>query len=95
LIGGFMLPAAWTIRGMLLPANPEGGAASKLIMNLIEGSHPEFLSTYHAARVEQDPRAIQILDAVTQEQSAAIQSPLVGINTLLTRFAASPLRYLR
>ncbi len=95
LSSSLLLPAAWTIRGAAL-ANPSGSsAASKLVINLIQGSHPEFLNAYHSARVDTNENAIRILQAVKDEQNAAVDSPARGLTMLATRIAGSPMRYLR
>ena len=89
------LPLAWAARNANLPHTSELSSRDRMMMNLIEGSHPDYLNRYQKARVNLDPAAIEQLDEVTAEQDAALQSPIQGLQGMFLRFAGSPLQYLR
>jgi len=104
-----LLPASWAARNMMLP--PAASASQdRALQTLVIGSWPGFTAAWResigleadAARdiplVDREARmssAKKALELADREQQAMLRSPVEGLSVLWSRFAESPLLYLK
>ncbi len=84
-------PGVWAMRAWTIASEraPQGRA----LMNLVQGSWPEYHQAYAEAR-GQDPAAQDTMRAIGREQDLMLHSPQAGLASMWDRFGSDPARYL-
>ncbi|WNL45276.1 hypothetical protein RKE25_17920 [Dyella sp. BiH032] len=93
LLGMALLPAAWAIRNTHVTA--EESSSSRAVMNLVQGSWPEYHESYFRKVIFKDPEAEQILRQIDREYRVFKASPSQGLATMFARMQTEPWRYTR
>jgi hypothetical protein len=84
-------PLAWGARSLLIP--PSATSTGRAIMNLVQGSWPNYHADYQSA-AKGDPRASAELHAMDDEMLAMHDDKSEGLGRVVGRISAEPLRYL-
>lgn len=93
LLGMALLPAAWAIRNTHVTA--EESSSSRAVMNLVQGSWPEYHESYFRKVIFNDPEAGRILGQIDHEYRVFNASPSQGLATMFGRLRTEPWRYTR
>ncbi len=91
LVGSLLLPGAWAIRTMNLPAGPSAG--SRAVLTLVLGAW----SDYHSAYIKSfqgDAQAQQTMAAIDADTQLAQKSTPAWLSVLLGRVERDPVHYL-
>lgn len=91
LVASLALPAAWSVRNLQLP--PAASSSGRALLNLVQGSWPEYHSAYRLA-VSGDPQGQQIMQAIGQESDLMLAAPAAGARHMAARMGVAPLHYL-
>ncbi|HZR36929.1 MAG TPA: glycosyltransferase family 39 protein [Nevskia sp.] len=91
LAGALILPAAWAVRGCLIPSAraPE----ARIGINFVQGSWPEYHSAYIGA-LKHDPAALALMQSIGREQDLMLESPARAALSIWGRLRGDPWRYL-
>lgn len=89
-IAGSLLPATWAVRNHNLPT--AASSTGRALMNLVEGSWPEYHRAIHIGRT---PQEAVIADLINQQIAMTVSHPAAGFAQIGQRLAGDPARYLR
>ncbi len=93
LLGMALLPTAWALRNTHVTA--EESSSSRAVMNLVQGSWPEYHESYFRKVIFNDPEAARILGQIDHEYRVFNASPSQGLATVFARLQTEPWRYAR
>ncbi len=91
LLGSLVLPGAWTMRALSLPAGASSG--NRAMTNLVQGSWSDYHSAYIYA-LRGDPKAKQILENMDADIRLGEQSPSLWLSQLAQRVRQDPVHYI-
>ncbi|MEI7036150.1 hypothetical protein [Fulvimonas yonginensis] len=89
-VGALLLPATWGVRNLQLPSGASSGG--RALINLVQGSWPEYHSGYRLA-VDGRPEGARIMRAIGQEQDLMLADPGAGLQRMVARMSEAPMRY--
>lgn len=94
LLASLVLPGLWAIRASTLGAGASSG--SRAMMNLVEGSWPEYHSAYFESTWgsgESREKAAETMQSINEEVRLASKSPIEGLSSMFGRFRLAPAHY--
>lgn len=83
---------AWIVRGALLPAETSSG--DRAIMNVVQGSWPEYHDAWASAILNDDALSKSIMASIDAEYQLMHRDRLAGLGALSSRMSQRPLHYL-
>lgn len=92
-LGMVLLPAAWAVRNTHVTA--EESSSSRAVMNLVQGSWPEYHESYFRKVIFDDPEAGRVLGQIDHEYRVFNANPSQGLAIMSERLRAEPWRYAR
>ncbi len=90
-LGALVLPAAWSVRNLQLPAG--ASSTGRALTNLDQGSWPQYHAGYRLY-IEGRPEGGQILQAISQETDTLVADPHAGLALMADRMMQQPMHYL-
>lgn len=92
-LASLLLPMAWQVRNAQLPPDNRD-AGSRALINVVQGSWPEYHGNWRAAIIARDPAAQPMQAAIMHEYDVLQAHPSAGLAMIWERMAQSPLHYL-
>ena len=86
------LPALWTVRNIQIPSS--ASSSHRAIMNLVQGSWPEYHISYYRKLVYGDPDSVRTLQKIDDEYLSFKTDPAQGMKNMAARMGGRPLHYL-
>lgn len=92
LLTSLLLPACWLARNLSIHESQRGNASSRAMINLVQGSWPEYHDAWHAA-LRNEPKSVAISQRIDEEVSTAVRDPVQGLADIAGRFQGRPAHY--
>lgn len=91
LTASLLLPACWTIRNLTLEG-AKSSSSSRAMINLVQGSWPEYHDAWHAA-LRREPAGVAMNARIDKAVSVAVDSRQAGLADIGQRIRSKPLYY--
>jgi len=92
LASALALPALWAVRNIQIPSS--ASSSHRAIMNLVQGSWPEYHISYYRKLVHHDPESVLMQQKIDDEYQNFRADPMHGATKMAARMAQQPLHYL-
>lgn len=92
LTSALILPALWTVRNIHIPSS--ASSSHRAIMNLVQGSWPEYHISYYRKNRYHDLESIRTQQKIDDEYQSFRADPIQGAKRMAARMGGRPLYYL-
>lgn len=90
---GLLMPCMWQLRNAQLPSTGHD-ASGRALLNLVQGSWPEYHSSWRAHVFNRIPDTDHVLEDIDAEYNDLRSNLAHGLSVIVSRMAHAPLRYL-
>lgn len=91
LIASLLLPSCWLIRNLTIDGS-NTNSSSRAMINLVQGSWPEYHDAWHAA-LRREPAGVAMNARIDKAVSVAVESRQAGLADIGQRIRSRPLYY--